>query len=682
MRKSAFELSFGWIVLGVLLAVCFLAYNNSLHNPFMMDDRHAFSDVKFKNIKFLLNSFIIPVQGLSQGDAFSTSLNYYRPMAYVISFLFYQAFGNEPFGYHVLNLVLFTLMCFTLYVFIDLFFKDKVLAFVASVLFAVHPINIFYVDYITSGIHSVRFICMLLSLIFFLRTAEGAHRYIYYLLSLICFAVTLLCHETSIVLPFYILFVSIFVSKSSIQEASLKTWPFFLTLLIFLFFRFSCTRIPGHLSADLVHLDPQRIILITAAFSKLIYLYFTKLLMPSFISFDWNVLLMTRSVQIIIWLSGLLFLLWGWYLLLRGHAKSIPFFCATWIMLGFLPVTLASMYKPDLGLLLEPQWLTFSSLGFFLFVAWAGLGLYARLNKWIIGLMFVFLLLGWGIITRHNNWIWGDEIRYDDYWLENVEGGNPHMDDITLAELYLYKKDYKLARYYYQKVADSDDPEKAASAYNNLGVLDIRQGNIKRAKEEFLSSFKKDPRNFSTLNSLAVIYISQSNYRSAKQYLLRALELNKYSMEARLNLAFILDKESNYGEAIRIYEQNLNIVPNEEKSLLSLIQIYVHLGDTKDVRAYSQLLINNNKSPIILTELGSILAQFGQSSMALDAFSQAMRLDPKYNLAYLEAGKLMANAHMYTEAIRIWQIGQEIDPHDQSFNDNISKAMALKSIPH
>lgn len=662
---------------GLLLGVCFLAYNNSLHNPFMMDDHQAFSDVKLKNIKFLPNSFIYTSQNIGHGEAFVESGEYYRPMAYVISLLSYQAFGDGPFGYHVLNLFLYTLMCFTIYIFIELFFKDKILAFVTGILFALHPINVFFVDYCTSGIHSIRFIFMFLSVIFFLKTLDGAHRNIFYVISLLCFAVALMCHETSIVLPFYILFTSIFVTKNNVKKAVFKAWPHFLMLLFYLFFRFPHTIVPVNLSNSFNQVGLSGFISLIGTFSKLIYLYFSKLLFPDFIVFGWNIL--PTNKFIFIWSAGLLLLCAAWTMLLRANAKGLPFFCATWMMLGFLPVTAASMSLPKLGLIIEPQWLSFSSIGFFLFIAWGVLRLYARASKWLAFLLFFILIIGWGMITRYNNWIWGDEIRYFDFWKENIEGFKSTGNDFAMGNIYLNKNDYNLARYYYRKVAQSGLPEYSAAVYSNLGLIDMRQGHLDQAKEEFLLSIQGNPNNFFALNNLAAIYIDRLDYKPAKWFLLRSLELNKYSIEARLNLANIFEKELNDKDAIINYKENLNVVPFEEHSLLGLIRIYVRMNVEKDVRTYSQQLIAHTKNPVILTGLGSILAESGRLSMASEAFSQAMRIDPRYKQAFLEAGKLLANVRMYSEAIREWQIGERIDPKDQDFKNNIAKAMVLKS---
>ena len=189
----------------------------------MWDDGPIFSDIKLHNIKYLPNAFFYHSAPSGSPDSFVDSGSYYRPMAYVITLLSYSFFGENPFGYHALNLFLFALMCFTVYIFIDLFFKDKILGLVTSILFALHPINVFYVNYITSGIHSLRFICMFLSVIFFLKGLPGG---------LVFFVAALLCHEASMVLPCYIIAAGFYFKKLSLKEAAYKSWPYWLVHFI------------------------------------------------------------------------------------------------------------------------------------------------------------------------------------------------------------------------------------------------------------------------------------------------------------------------------------------------------------------------------------------------------------------------------------------------------------------
>lgn len=587
------------LILGILLGSCFITYSNALHNAFMWDDGPTFSDIKLNNIKYLPNAFFYPTAHSDKSDSFVNSDFYYRPMAYVITLLSYLAIGDHPLGYHVFNLFLFTFMCFTVYILIDLFFKDKILAFITSLLFAVHPINVFFVDYITSGIHSLRFICMMWSLILFLKTSKGLHQYFTYSASLLCFIVALLCHETSFVLPFYSIFAIYFYKKASFKEAVFKSWPFWSILFIYLLFRFLCTHLRTTLPA--VHINPLFYI---ATFSKIIFLYVSKLFLPQDVVFFWNSPWMT-GLNALIWMSGLLTLLGGWWLLARAKIKTVNFFCASWLLIGFIPVFLAAFPPYDkiyYGLIIEPQWVTFASVGFFLFIASIGLKLFTRWKK-ITALAFIALLFVLIINSKRCNEIWGDEYNYYFYWSQQIHP-LPAVNYAYLANIYALKEEYGQARYYYEKSLEKKpDP----IVFANLGLIDMKLGDINEAKKNFLLAVKFDPHFSTAYNNLGVIYFNQGDYNAAKEAFLQTIKLNKYCIEARSNLGLIALLQGAYREAANYYQGNLDIIPYEEASLLGIVQAYAILNDPDDMNKYARILMIHGKDPDTLARLKKIL---------------------------------------------------------------------------
>lgn len=591
---------FEWLtVFGILWGVCFITYSNGLHNGFMWDDNLTFSDVKLKNIKFLPNAFLYPSAHVDKSDTFINSGFYYRPMAYVITLLSYLEFGENPWGYHVLNLFLFAGMCLTVYVFISLFFKSRALAFVTSLLFAAHPINVFFVDYITSGIHSVRFISMLVSLFFFLKALQGGHKYIFYSMSLICFMVALLCHETSIVLPFYIVLVAYYFKERDLKKALYRSWPYWLVLSFYVVFRFLYTGLHSPWLAI-----PVAPLIYLATFSKIIFLYVSKLFCPQGIVFFWNSPWMT-GMNTFIWGMGILVVLIGWGLLARTSAFAISFFCASWLLIGFIPVFLAAFPpydKIDYGLIIEPQWVTLASVGFFLYFAWVGLHLFARWKKAML-LIFIFLLILLIIISRRHNEIWGDDYRYYFYWSQQIQP-LPPVNDVYLGDIYVRKKQYNQARYYYLKALEKK-PD--AKLFYDLGVIDMGQGLLDQAKKEFLLSVEYNPGFSPAYNNLGVIDFKKGNFKSARELFLRTIQLDKYSIEAHSNLGLICLMQADYRGTVHYYEENLKIVPYDEDSLFGLIQAYTALKDRYHRDQFAQILMSRGKNKEILTKLEKFL---------------------------------------------------------------------------
>src|SRR3989338_10903727 len=86
-----------------LAVICVVSYSNTLHNGFLLDDytlllgNDTLSNVSFKTL-------------FSWG--FKTN---YRPIAFAFLKLELMFFGDQPAGYHIVNLIFFFGICYLFY---------------------------------------------------------------------------------------------------------------------------------------------------------------------------------------------------------------------------------------------------------------------------------------------------------------------------------------------------------------------------------------------------------------------------------------------------------------------------------------------------------------------------------------------------------------------------------------
>ncbi len=121
----------------LLLIIYWVTYSNSLHNNFMMND-HALivQNTAVRDWGFLQLNLFPQLTAHRQGQHYL----YYRPISHLLNMLTKLAFGNRPFGYHLINLLLFYLSGISLFELLHLLFKDWKLAFATSLLYIAHPI--------------------------------------------------------------------------------------------------------------------------------------------------------------------------------------------------------------------------------------------------------------------------------------------------------------------------------------------------------------------------------------------------------------------------------------------------------------------------------------------------------------------------------------------------------------
>jgi hypothetical protein len=91
----------------ILFLLGLLTYGNALNHPFMIDD-HAFFDEMDHRWGNLFLQFIPDKAKVLQLEGAKTEV-YYRPLALVIPKIFYLAFGNKTYLFHISSLVLFVI---------------------------------------------------------------------------------------------------------------------------------------------------------------------------------------------------------------------------------------------------------------------------------------------------------------------------------------------------------------------------------------------------------------------------------------------------------------------------------------------------------------------------------------------------------------------------------------------
>ena len=149
-------------------------------------------------------------------------LTYYRPLAHIVPAICYSLFGEHFWQYHLFNLILFVLASFLIYLCVYRISKDDMLAFLVSALYIIHPINGIVVNYITASVFALQVIFISASILSVLGSIDRQdNRFLYYA-SLLLMVLALLCHETSIMTPFYLGTVLVMTKCLDLKESSLN----------------------------------------------------------------------------------------------------------------------------------------------------------------------------------------------------------------------------------------------------------------------------------------------------------------------------------------------------------------------------------------------------------------------------------------------------------------------------
>ena len=211
----------------IIIAAAFAAYANSFHVPFVFDDGHTIVE----------NTGI---RDLADLHAVFTSEYAGRPLLFLTFALNYAAGALDPFGYHLVNFLLHAATSFVVFLLLDnLLGREAVTgrrwALAGALLFAVHPMNVEAVTYISS--RSEGLAAFFYYLAFLLAIAAGFRLNGKSLLALALFAAGLLTKETAVTLP---ALLTVFVLQSETEkrkEAVPLLALFWLMLPLFFLYR-------------------------------------------------------------------------------------------------------------------------------------------------------------------------------------------------------------------------------------------------------------------------------------------------------------------------------------------------------------------------------------------------------------------------------------------------------------
>jgi Tfp pilus assembly protein PilF len=194
----------------ILTGILFLIYANGLNTPFQSDDeRHVILNPNISNPAFYFNSSYITYRHINN---FTFALNY-------------QWGQQNPFGYHLSNLLLHICTVILVFSIVNLTIKNATewgkeaalkIAAITALLFGFHPIQTETITYISGRPGGLAAVFYFLSLLMFLLSGLKKTKipsFIYYSLSLLTFFMAVLSKEIAVTLPVILLLYDICFMK-------------------------------------------------------------------------------------------------------------------------------------------------------------------------------------------------------------------------------------------------------------------------------------------------------------------------------------------------------------------------------------------------------------------------------------------------------------------------------------
>jgi len=537
----------------LLVSITTLVYYDSFNNSFVYDDYPFIVEnkaIRKLDMNQLISYFTSP-DAVSSHEGLSRDV--WRPLMTVSFAVDYRLWALQPRFYHIENTLLHIGNSILVYIAIFLMLGNTLAAFVASVVFAIHPVQTEAVTWISGRANVLFLFFFLLSFIFHIRERRKDRGGFDYTNSLVLFLCALLSKEMAIVLPLiFILYDAYFYGKKGFKYYVLYYLPFLLISVFYVLARSSVTGgfaqreywwggglFTNFLMTLKAVAEYIRIIVFPLNL-KILYL------MPAPAS------IFTKDMLgAILVLSGVV----AFYLLLRK--KKVISFYFLWFFVALIPVYNIVPFKAVMAERFLYLPLIAFAAGFGMLFAYINeaSGINPRLRT-ALNFSFVGILIFYGALTISRNIEWRDELTFymqeagrspDDptahynFAFACGKEAKKHAADREMAGRY-----YALAISEYKRAIRLKPTSQLAYAglaniYNETGYYDEAIKNFKKAL-----AIKE---NSDLYNNLAVAYYCQGMYDEALRYCRRALYLSPGHVNGYINLgnAYLMKKE--YGKA-------------------------------------------------------------------------------------------------------------------------------------
>jgi Flp pilus assembly protein TadD len=192
----------------------------------------------------------------------------------------------------------------------------------------------------------------------------------------------------------------------------------------------------------------------------------------------------------------------------------------------------------------------------------------------------------------------------------------------------LYQTDDRLWTYVLSKNPDS------WLGQTRIGVMQMNRGDVDGAMAHFQASLALYPDDNDALNNLAAAYAAKGQIDEAIKHIRRALAIKPSYTDAHYNLAQLLMRENQLQEAIGELQTTIRLNPDHEAAYTNLALIYVQQGrDAEALQDFQKAAAIVPRDPIVYADLGSFFAIRGHFAEAIEQFQHALKLNPGFEAA-------------------------------------------------
>jgi tetratricopeptide (TPR) repeat protein len=605
----------GWI--GGILVLTLVVYWKAFYNGFTNWDDEPYvtenffiRELNWPTIKYWLTAF-------HHGN--------YHPITMLTYMLDYHFAKLNPLWYHVENVIFHLFNTFLVYLVIWKLFRHKTTAVFSAFVFALHPMHVESVAWISERKDVLFTFFYFLGLNAYLNYIETSEKkqlvwvYVFFLLSLLSKPAAI---TFCLVLPL----IDYWKGRSFTKPLILEKIPFFIISFIFGIIAIKAQMAAEAIADAQVFTVWQRIMFASYAVLMYLYKFFVPVNQANF--HPYPTLDAQGNIPFIFYVAPLLFLiLTAGVLFFHKKSRTLVFGYLFFFFNLILVLQLVSVgnaiiaerytYVPYVGL-----------------AAVLGEGLvFVEQNrkKWFKPV--VFLTAVWGVFLIYRTY---------------------HQIDTWKDALSLWNNQLKVY---------PDD----VFGHNKRGTYLAINKKYEEALKDFQWIAKYYPNNEKALLGIANIYGQLGQPQKALEYYNRILEINPNTFEARVNRAITYSMLKQYDKALEDYAIAAQIKPEDLKIYINRSYTYLETKQyAKAVEDYNRVLQVDKNNVQMYFYRGVVYLNNGNFQKAINDFSTVIQMNPQHKLAYYNRGIAYFKQGKNQKALQDLQtaekLGQKVNP--------------------
>jgi len=651
------------VLIILLFVISFLVYFNSLKNEFTFDDITIVkNNLLIRDLKNIPEIFSTGYWwgGLYKNDGL------YRPLVILSYAINYSIHQLNPLGYHLVNVLIHCLNSVLVFLLIRKISNNISLSILSTTFFSIHPIHTECVDGIVGRAELLSALFILFSFIMYLKIREHlfGKKYFFYLMSLLFFALALLCKENAITL---LLIITIYdfcftdnfnIKKIFFGENKIVIFYFgyllitviYLLMKIILFKSiFITTKIP-FIDNPLID-QPMIQAKMTALY--LILKGIPLQIFPLNLSADYSynqisVINSFSDYRVYITILFIFILIFLLSYSLKKRERLLTFS----ILFSLSTIIVTSNLFLNIGTIFGERLLYLPSVGYCLFLA-------ILLNKLIlfllnrergknllplINILCVIIIASYSLRTIVRNFDWKNNLT-------------------------IFLKTTKTS-------------PNSAKIYMNLGIEYLALNDFEKAlyyEDKALAIF---PKYGDALNTIGAIYFKKREFDKAQSYFEETIKLNKDFFAAHSNLGLVLKQKGQYTNAIKEFKISLELYPHQFEAYYNIAVCYLAIGNLTEAKDNFLKSLQYQPNDIeTYLQLASISATENDMAKAIYYNEKIIAIDSHFLLAYTNLAKLCILNKDYEKARVYIEQGLNIDSNNEELNkiQNLLSTIPVKN---